>query len=222
VNTSRRLSLVRSGVSAAMVAAVLAAGCAPAVHVRTELAPDANLASARTFRFLRTGGNGPVASVGPNGAVNNTSTGEVTAGNPARATNPILENSITLDQLRHDLEQAMLARGYRPQPDDADLSIAYYIGVRQRLQVNDYGYGYPFWGWRWQWGPGWGAWPAQEVTTYEQGTVIIDVLDGAGRRLVWRGMGRMQVPSDERDYDRAIDEAVNAVMARFPPRSAGT
>jgi hypothetical protein len=203
-----------------MATAILAAGCAPAVHVRTELAPDANLAKVSTFRFLPTGGNGPVASAGPSGVVNNTSAGEASGGNPARATNPILENPITLEQVRHDIERAMLARRYRPQPDNADLSIAYYIGVRQRLQVTDYGYGYPFWGWRWRWGPGWGTWPAQEVTTYEQGTVIIDVLDGAGRRLLWRGMGRMRVPGDERDYEQAINDAVNAVMARFPGRSA--
>jgi hypothetical protein len=207
----------------AVAAAILALGCAGGgIRVRTAIAPDANFANARTFRFLPSGNTTPVATAGPNGAVAGTATGDVvTRADPTRSENPIIENPITLEMMRHDVDQAMTARGYQRVRGDADLSLAQYISVRKRLHVTDYAYGYPFWGWGWRWGPGWGAWPQQQITEYEQGTVIIDVLDGPARRLLWRGMGRMSLSGDEKDYDREIKEAVDAVMAKFPGHAMG-
>ena len=43
----------------------------------------------------------------------------------------------------------MEERGYtRVRDPQADLTVAYYIGSKNKLQVTDYNYGYPFWGWR--------------------------------------------------------------------------
>lgn len=157
---------------------------------------------------------------GANGTVTTTSGGEVEQGNPARSSNPILESPIALEDLKHDIEQDMNARGYHEQPGNSDLAIAYYLGARNKLQVTDWGYGYPFWGWGWRWGPAWGMWPQQEVTEYQQGTIVIDVLDGTGRRLLWRGLARMQVPHDPSEYSKVIADGVNAIMKQFPGRPA--
>jgi hypothetical protein len=163
-------------------------------------APNAEneFARAATYRFL------PVAA----------------GQSPGSATNPIIESSITLEELQQDIEQVLQRRGYRVAPRSADLSIAYYMGARQRLQVTDYGYGYPFWGWGWRWGPGWGVWPAEQVTRYEQGTIVIDILDGPGRRLLWRGMVHVRMPHDAQDYPGVIARGVGAILEQFPGRPA--
>lgn len=115
----------------------------------------------------------------------------------------------------------MERRGYVHQRDSSDLSIAYYIGSRNKLMVTDYDYGYPFWGWRgWRWGRAWGPSPVREVTEYEQGTIIIDVLDGAGKKLLWRGVSRSDVPDDPSQYSQLLAESVKAIMKDFPGHAA--
>lgn len=174
-------------------------GCAPAVHVRTALAPDVAFSRDRTFRFL------PV----PASRYTNPTT------------DPMLVNSITGREVQEDIARALKKRGYREERDTADLAIAYYIASHRRLDVRYYDFGYPFWGWRWYWGPAWGWWPDRQVVVYERGTVIIDILDGEGKRLLWRGMGVSDVPDDPGDYAAALRRTVGEIMREFPGRPTG-
>jgi len=189
-----------------LVAALLTLGtigCASGgVSVRTTTAPDANLSSDRTFRFLTP-------------AVHDV------AANPADDRNPMFENSITGREVRHDIARRLEERGYvNAHEGSTDLTIAYYIGAKNRLQVTNYDYGYPFWGWRgYRWGRGWGV-GEREVTEWEEGTVIVDVLDGTGKRLLWRGVGKSQVPDDPQDYAKALNRSVSAIMSEFPDNAA--
>jgi len=196
----------RGGRRMLLAALVLAGavGCASnEVRVRTAIAPDANLNTERTFRFL------PMKMTHP-------------VGNVAQEGNPMLENSITGREVRHDIERELQQRGYSHVRDSAsDLTVAYYIGSKNHLEVTDYNYGYPFWGWRgWRWGAGWGAWPDRQVTEYQEGTVIIDVLDGAGKKLLWRGVGKSEVPDDPQDYSKALNHSVSAILREYPGHAA--
>ena len=195
-------------VFAAALVTIGALGCASGgVTVRTALAPDANLSTERTFRFLpMPAGRAPAPA----------------PANAAMAGNPMLENSITGREVRHDIERDMERRGYTHVRDAAsDLTVAYYIGAKSRLQVMDYDYGYPFWGWRgWRWGAAWGTGPERQVTEYEEGTVIIDVLDGAGKQLLWRGVGKSEVPDDQNDYAKALNRSVSAILRQYPGHAA--
>ncbi len=184
------------------LAAIAALGCAPAVHVKTASAPDANFSTAHTFRFMHFRSRTEQAS------------------NPTQSDNPMFANSITGREVHQDITTELTSRGYEyvrgGDTATSDLAIAYYIGSRQKLEVTNYDYGYPFWGWRgWRW-YGWGAWPQQQVTTYDQGTVIIDILDSTGKTLLWRGEGSSEVPRDPNDYAKALGKAVHAIMAKFP------
>jgi hypothetical protein len=58
------------------------------------------------------------------------------------------------------------------------------------------------------------------VTEYEEGTVIIDVLDGAGKQLLWRGVGKSEVPDDPNDYAKALNRSVSAILRQYPGHAA--
>jgi Domain of unknown function (DUF4136) len=199
---SQENSVFRGGHRMLAAALVLAGvvGCASnEVRVRTAIAPDANLSTEKTFRFL------PMTIRHP-------------ATNVAEERNPMLENSITGREVRQDIERELGLRGYTHVRDSvADLTVAYYIGSKNQLEVTNYDYGYPFWGWRgWRWGAGWGAWPEREVTEYQEGTVIIDILDGSGKKLLWRGVGKSAVPDDPQDYAKALNQSVSAILKEYP------
>jgi hypothetical protein len=207
----KKVGLVRVLLAALASSAV---GCAP-LHVRTAEAPNAmaDFSSATTYRFLSSARSASTDTTSLGG-------GGTPSAPSAQSPNPILESPITLERLQQEIQHSLEARNYHLSPRTADLSIAYYLGVRTRLQVTDYAYGYPFWGWDWRWGQSWGMWPTRQVTRYEQGTIIIDVLDGAGRRLLWRGLTHVRVPHDEQDYPQMITKAVSAIMATFPGQAA--
>jgi hypothetical protein len=184
-----------------VLGALVAMGCAGGIEVKTAVAPDADFSGARTFRFL------------PYNATNAT--------NPAASNDPMLENTITGKEVRHDIARALTERGYQRGQGTTDLSVAFYIGSKNQLQVTDYDYGYRFWGWRgWRWGHPWGAWPEQQVTEFEQGTIVIDVLDSGGQKLLWRGVGKSEVPDDPNDYAKALAQTVKAIMDHFPAHVA--
>ena len=91
------------------------AGCASnEVRVRTAIAPDANLNSEKTFRFLPMTMTHPVSDV-------------------AQQADPMFENSISGREVRDDIARKMEERGYtRVRDPQADLTVAYYIRVEEQ------------------------------------------------------------------------------------------
>jgi hypothetical protein len=93
-------------------------------------------------------------------------------------------------------------------PRDADLLVTFYTAVRQQVVVNRAGwYGCGRRGW---------CGGATRISSYPEGTLIIDIIDRRRRELVWRGVGesafQSMQPSDER-----VAKRVARVLATFPP-----
>jgi hypothetical protein len=189
------------GAAATAMAAAVSLSCAGggAVQVSVLLAPHTTFSDQRTYRFL------PVP--------------ESRAAQPDAPSidDPMLENSISGREVRHDITQALTARGYVHHRDTADLAVAYYIGSRSALVVTNYDYGYdPKMA---QSSIAQDPTPASEYT-YEQGTVIVDVLDGGAKHILWRGLGRADLPTDPRQFAHSLDVTVHAIMQKFPGRAA--
>jgi hypothetical protein len=59
-----------------------------------------------------------------------------------------------------------------------------------------------------------------EIYQYEEGTLIVDLMLGKTRELIWRGIAKGSVdwhtPQEQRN--ELIEEAVQKVMAQFPPK----
>ena len=174
---------------------LLAIGLAPTacshnVEVRTIAAPDATFTGRSTFLILPT----PAAR----------------GGSPLAANDPMLVNSITYEAIRDEIRRAFEAKGYAYSPANADLAVAYYASAAPVLDVRTFDYGYD-----------WRGFPRQyvDVVQYTQGTVIIDVIDPATHKLLWRGQGVAAVDTDPNKFAKELRKAVDAIVARFPPRS---
>ncbi|MBI5544986.1 MAG: DUF4136 domain-containing protein, partial [Deltaproteobacteria bacterium] len=53
-----------------------------------------------------------------------------------------------------------------------------------------------------------------------QGTLILDVVDGDSKQLVWRGDAQADLGSDPSgsDAQKKIDEATKKMLSNFPPK----
>jgi hypothetical protein len=191
---------MRTGISAAAPAAMLALASCASVDVRTVKSPDANLGALHTFNVM------------PNP--------ERREASAPSANDPMLVNSISNRALRADLVKGFQGRGY-VLADSPDFTVAYYASTTQKLDVGYYDYGYSFsprwWG---GFGPGWG--PADPtVTQYTQGTVIVDVVDPRTKELLWRGTGVATVSDDEAKYEQDLWKTVSAILEKFPQARQG-
>jgi hypothetical protein len=94
---------------------------------------------------------------------------------------------------------------------DSDFHVTYFARTEERIQVQPMG------------GPmirpGWGMGYA-EVYQYEEGTLIIDLLDAKQQHIIWRGVakGVLNWRGTTGGKTQLISEAVQKVFAQFPPK----
>jgi hypothetical protein len=86
--------------------------------------------------------------------------------------------------------------------------------------------------WHRGWGSGGFADGVSSLRQVHQGTLVVDVYDGATGKLVWRGTAASQAPPSSGDTTQKlgyntldpehIDKTVNTLFANYPPSSGGS
>jgi hypothetical protein len=73
--------------------------------------------------------------------------------------------------------------------------------------------------------PPWGV-PDFEMTTsslkiFEEGTLILDIIDGPKRQICWRGIARAEInrQNSAAKRDQRLREAVGELLKKFPPKA---
>ena len=69
---------------------------------------------------------------------------------------------------------------------------------------------------------GLGRWPAAadvRVASYEEGTLLLDLVDGTRNELVWRGSAQARIDPSRSPQERTelIRTAVRRMLEKFPP-----
>jgi hypothetical protein len=113
-----------------------------------------------------------------------------------------IASSISTDLAGKGLETAA--------PGNADVLVTFYTAVRKRVTVNGGGWYGCCWGY---WGGG-----VAYINSYPEGTLVIDVIDGRSRNLVWRGVGDAAF-SKMNPPDEKVEKKVARVLQSFPPGS---
>jgi len=138
---------------------------------------------------------------------------------PGGLTNPTLSQEAIQPPLMAAVERELKARGLveASSKDTADVHIVYFAamttGVNQTYLGEYYGYV-----------TGWasplalGYTPSTSSTVYERGTIIIDMVDRASKRALWRGSVVTRIVQ-ERTLDKRVErinEATRKVFEKFP------
>ena len=174
-----------------LAAALLA--CA-SVRVAHDYDPEADFAAYRTFDFF--------------------------PGGRELSGNPTLDTPFVDARIRAALERELAAKGYRKVADRTpDFYVNYHLSVQQKISnstvnVHDGVGSYGSWG-----GVGIGT-SSPRIRQYEGGTLVVDFVDGASRKLVWRGTGSGALDRDPTPEEtrRGIVAAVREILAQFPPK----
>lgn len=177
---------------------LLSLSCASRIEVRTMAAPNARLDGLRSFRILP----------GPTRRDGRPTTGE---------DDPMISNSIANRAIHERVVRAFADRGYTLDEQHADFAVAFYATAREKTDITMWDYGYPFY-------PRWGRYgpPAQTVTQYTEGSVVIDVVDPTTRELLWRGEGKAELSDNITENIDRLGKAAEAVVGHFPEATRRT
>ena len=202
MNTRLR-PILRAALVAIVVA--LAAGCA--TNYRNDFDPSADFSKYHTYGYL---GGREIEKSG------------------------LLENSLVRKRVETLIGRQLDARGLRQVPMDQnpDLAVLYWVGVQEKQEVSTVpsypsypgwgGYGrYPGWGgagaypyWSGRWGT---EYNEVVVTNYREGTLIIDLLDGQSKNLVWRTYLVRALSDDPEKNLRGADKDLEKPFLKYPP-----
>lgn len=178
---------------------ILIAGCST-MQISYDYDPKANFTGLKTYDWLKEP--------------------QKPTGDPRIDGNTILENRI-----HEAVDSALEARGFTKVPNNPDFLVAYHVSLDRRRSVQTlnsyYGYG-PGWGYGYgaAYRPGyWAGAPETYVYEYEEGTLILDIVNPENKELMWRGSAQDEVSfKSTPEKDRAqLNEAVHKMLEKFPP-----
>ncbi|NOQ64927.1 MAG: DUF4136 domain-containing protein [Methyloprofundus sp.] len=138
--------------------------------------------------------------------------------------------AITDQRIRSAIERQLQAQNLiKSTTGKADFLVNYSIAVEDKTDIhtyNNYNGMYPGYGYRagyGYYGGGMGMGYASsetQVTHYQQGTLIIDIINPETDQLMWRGAadGRLPKHSNKSEKDALTQKYVSKILLAFPPK----
>jgi len=166
---------------------IFTVGCAPVLRVHTDYDKQVDFSKYKTFSFY--------------GFTDKTSG----------------MSELNRNRIIAAIKAEMVNHGFKEVDANPDLYVNATTILKEKTQIsstNYYGYGgvyRPYY-----WGPGYSG-NDYNMYTYNEGSLIIDIIDGASKNLVWQSTGNQQIDIPLKDPDTVIPNAVKLILAKFPP-----
>ncbi len=131
----------------------------------------------------------------------------------------VLDNSLVRNRLETMIDRELRQKGLTQTRLDQnpDLLVHYWVGVKDKQQVQSTGSTAGVYGWRG--GYGWGAGYGGGVTTYEyrEGTLITDLVEPTKKTLVWRASIVAELEDNIKENVELSDRAIKKAFESYPP-----
>lgn len=180
-------------VALAALLAVVAA-CSSGLRVATDFDPTADLSGYRTYQWAERSGLG--------------------------RDDPRVYDDLVAARLRSVVDSVLAAKGFSQAATEPDFLVGWHGAIDGRMSVTSMRGYYPY-GWGFYGPPYEGRWggAGMRVDYWEEGTVLIDVVDAEWGELVWRGSAtaRLREVKDDGRRRAIVTEAVAAILRDFPP-----
>lgn len=126
----------------------------------------------------------------------------------------LAKNPLTQRRIKSSVDKVLSERGFVKQDSGAvDFVVMIHAGVQEKVQVTD-------WGYRGWYDPWWGPYGGRvDVSYYDEGTLVVDIVDMPEKELAWRGLGTGIVPEidDPEEQQEKWNEIIARIMKNFPP-----
>ena len=122
---------------------------------------------------------------------------------------PLVKKRVA-ESVKNDLEN----KGFVVNAESPDFAVVAHAQTKGKMQVTDWG------GYYW-YDPWWGPYGGRvDVSYYDEGTLVLDIINVETKELIWRGIGTGVVHeySNPEKRRQAIDSTVSTILKNFPPQ----
>ena len=127
---------------------------------------------------------------------------------------PKTQNPLTRQRIMDEVNAALQAKGLQlASGDDADLAIAAHTATKEAHTLNTF---YDGFGGGWRWRGGFGS-ATTTVSTYQIGTLVVDIFDARTKEGVWRGTATKTLSDNPDKNAKNLNKAIEKMFAEFPP-----
>lgn len=120
-----------------------------------------------------------------------------------------IQDSIMLQNAQSEINSQLQSRGLQmvQESQNPDVIIVMSAGLKQQTSYNAWGTG------GWGWGGGMG-----EITpeTTNIGTLLVDMYEVKGKRLVWRGIAQDALSTKSEKNSKMINKAITKMFEKYP------
>jgi hypothetical protein len=123
------------------------------------------------------------------------------------------QSDLMNNRIKNAIAQQLSEKGFTENSSGPDVLMIFHTGVQDKVQVTDWGYRYSDYYW------GWGGRDI-DVYNYEEGTLIIDMVDAKTNQLVWRGAGSVALDNNmsPEKANNLVNSVVGKIFSKYPPK----
>ena len=135
----------------------------------------------------------------------------------AEIKNPLLKKHID-----RSIKNYLIQKGYQMvETGNADFSVSWFGAIDKKIHSETIrNYSNRYYNTR---GSNYSSWRGYDSTynvEYEEGTLIINIIDGKKRELIWRGKGKKYIGDKAagNNISEKVNDSVTRIMSTFPPK----
>ena len=133
--------------------------------------------------------------------------------------NSLIRNTLFEKRLKNAVDMELQAKGFQKNTEKPDFVIAFYVTVKDKIEVSSSGYypGYYGFGY-WSRYYGFGYYPRSlDVYQYNEGILVLDFVDHETMELIWRGtyVGMVDAGGLKEEM---VNKAVEHILEQYPPQ----
>jgi hypothetical protein len=121
------------------------------------------------------------------------------------------------------IDTQMAAKGFKKDETNPDVFVVYHVAFDKQKDISTFssGYGGGYGPYGWGWGGGMSSTSTStQVRDILVGTLVVDMADAKGKKVVWRGMGTKEIDTNAKPdkRDKSINKAVEKIFKNYPPK----
>ncbi len=134
-----------------------------------------------------------------------------------------IKNPLLGKHINNAIYNFLISKGYKEAEasEEPDFSVSWFGAIDKKIHSeNIRNYSSRYYSTRGSNYSGWRGYDTSFNVEYEEGTLIIDIIDGHKRELIWRGQGKKYIGDKSKgdNVSERIYDAVSRIMATFPPK----
>ena len=120
-----------------------------------------------------------------------------------------IQDSILMQSAQQEIDSQLTAKGLQKvqESQNPDLIVVTSSGMKQQTSYNEWGTG--------GWGFGGGMTTVTPETT-NVGTLVVDLYDANGKKMVWRGISQGALSTKGEKNEKKLNKAIDKMFKKYP------